>query len=101
MKFLKYNHYEEALMQLEKDCGTNYERYPKEIEFFRRVLIEGNFPEAINFIMAFESKLSERDYRRIMLEIFKQRLFELVENPNEEELRELLEKEIVNYCSEE
>lgn len=64
------------------------------------MLMEGNYPEVMSFIAAFENKLSERDYRRIMFELCKQRLYELVENPNEEELKDLLDKDIVNYCSE-
>jgi|JI61114DRNA_FD_contig_21_1774002_length_213_multi_3_in_0_out_0_1 hypothetical protein len=48
------------------------------------MLVEGNYPEVMSFVSAFESKLSERDYRKIMLELCKQRLYELVENPNEE-----------------
>lgn len=58
MRFLKENQYGEALLQLEKDCTFTYDRYSKEVEFFKRMLVEGNYKEVMHFLGAFESKIS-------------------------------------------
>lgn len=34
------------------------------------------------------------------MDVYRQKLYELIENPNEEELKKIFEKELINYCSE-
>lgn len=75
--------------------------YSREIEFFRRVMLGGGFREAVSFVQTFENRLSREDMRRIIVEIYRQKLFELIEEPDEEELRELFERELVSWCREE
>ena len=36
-----------------------------------------------------------------MMDLYRQKLCELIENPNEEELKNIFEKELINYCNEE
>lgn len=75
------------------------ESYSKEIAIIRRVMLEGDFTTVRSFLQPFESRLDVRDFRAIMFRIHRQRLFELVEEPDEIELRELLEQDIGNYCT--
>jgi hypothetical protein len=37
----------------------------------------------------------------MVLDVYRQKLYELIEDPDEEQLRRIFEKEIVGYCSEE
>jgi hypothetical protein len=75
--------------------------YSREIEFFKKILLRGDFPEALTFIATFENRVDEKDYRKILLDLHRQKLYELIENPNEEELRALFEKDLLHCCSEE
>jgi hypothetical protein len=63
-------------------------------------MLKGDFSEAINFVLTFENRIDEKDLRKIILDIYRQKLYELIENPNEDELRKIFEKEVINYCSE-
>lgn len=56
--------------------------YSKEIDFFRKVVLRGDFNEALKFMATFEFRLEEQDYRRTCLELLKQKLYELIDNPN-------------------
>lgn len=75
------------------------EAYSKEIAFIRRVMLEGDFAAVVGCLQPFQSKLSPKEFEAIMFRIHRQRLFELVEEPDEIELRELLEQEIGKYCT--
>lgn len=44
-------------------------------------------------------KLTAKDYNDVLFRLYQQRLLELIEEPDEAELRDLLEKTIVKYCS--
>jgi hypothetical protein len=37
--------------------------------------------------------------RKIILDIYKQKLYELIDDPNEKELKDLFERDLVNYCT--
>lgn len=63
--------------------------YPKEIEFFKKILLKGDFNEAVQFIWTFEQKIPGATLKKLTLEIYKQKLYELLENPDEVELRNL------------
>ena len=63
-------------------------------------MLKGDFQEAVTFLNTFENRIEETQFKRIMFEVYKQKLCELIENPNEEELKNLFEKELINYCTE-
>lgn len=69
--------------------------------FFKKILLKGDFAEAIQFIQNFEHRLDANLIKKLILKIYKQKLFELLENPVENELRNLFEKEIINFCGSE
>lgn len=75
--------------------------YPKEIEFVRNVLLKGHFREAAQFLEAFENKLPLAQLKQLTLKLYKQKLYELLEDPNKNDLQDLFEKELVDLCSEE
>lgn len=62
-------------------------------------MLKGDFNEAINFILTFENRIDDRDLKKIVMDVYRQKLYELIENPNEEELKKIFEKELINYCS--
>lgn len=75
------------------------EEYSKEIAFIRKVLLEGDFKTVVKCLQPFENRLDPKEFSAIMFCIHRQRLFELVEEPDEIELRELLEQDIVGLCT--
>lgn len=62
-------------------------------------MLKGDFNEAINFILTFENRIDDRDLKKIVMDVYRQKLYELIENPNEEEIKKIFEKELINYCS--
>lgn len=62
--------------------------------------MKGDFSKAVQFLWTFDKKFSEDTLQAFTLELYTQKLYELLEDPDEAELRVLFEKEIVNYCSE-
>ena len=44
----------------------------------RKILLKGDFTEAAKFLATFESKLDEKDYKKIILELYRQKLYELI-----------------------
>lgn len=62
---------------------TNLQEYPKQIEFLKKILLKGHFNEAVQFIWTFEQKIPNKTLKKLTLEIYKQKLYELLENPNE------------------
>lgn len=61
--------------------------------------MKGDFPEAIQFLKTFEQKIDAVTIRKFTLLIYKQKLYELLEDPEEAELRNLFEKEIIHVCT--
>lgn len=51
--------------------------------------MRGDFNEAVQFLWTFEQKIPNATLRKLTLEIYKQKLYELLENPEELELRNL------------
>lgn len=45
-------------------------------------MLRGDFNEAINFILTFENRMEEKDIKKIIMNIYHQKLYELIENPN-------------------
>lgn len=52
-------------------------------------MIKGDFHEAINFILTFENRIDDKDLKKIVLDIYKEKLYELIENPDEDELKSI------------
>lgn len=55
-------------------------------------MLKGDFTEAVTFLTTFENRIEENQFKRIVIDVYKQKLCELIENPNEEELKNLFEK---------
>jgi hypothetical protein len=55
-------------------------------------MLKGDFNEAVTFLLTFENRIEESQLKKIVFDIYKQKLCELIENPNEEELKNLFEK---------
>jgi hypothetical protein len=52
------------------------------VDFFRKILLKGDFNEAVTFVLTFENRIEEKDLRRIVLDLYKQKLYELIEEPD-------------------
>ena len=57
--------------------------FSKEVEFFRKIVLKGDFDEAIKFVLTFENRIDEKDFKRIILDLYRQKLYELIEEPQE------------------
>jgi hypothetical protein len=55
--------------------------YSKEVEFFRKIILKGDFDEAVTFVLTFENRIDEKDLKRIILDLYRQKLYELIEDP--------------------
>jgi hypothetical protein len=55
--------------------------YSKEVEFFRKIILKGDFDEAVIFVLTFENRIDEKDLKRIILDLYRQKLYELIEDP--------------------
>ena len=57
--------------------------------------------EAVRFIWTFEKKVDRHSLTTLSYQIMKQKFYELLDNPVQSVLRDLFEKEINDFCSEE
>lgn len=57
---------------------ANLREYPKEIEFLRKILMRGDFNDAVQFLWTFEQKIPNATLKKLTLEIYKQKLYELL-----------------------
>lgn len=55
--------------------------YSKEVEFFRKIILKGDFDEAVIFVLTFENRIDEKDLKHIILDLYRQKLYELIEDP--------------------
>ena len=55
--------------------------YSKEVEFFRKIILKGDFDEAVTFVLTFENRIDEKDLKHIILDLYRQKLYELIEDP--------------------
>lgn len=76
-------------MTLEREAGVTYCSYSKQIDFFRKIILKGDFEEAVKFLRTFEYRIEEQEFKKAVLEIYRQKLYELIDNPDEGQLRTL------------
>lgn len=71
-----------SLVSLESEAGVQLEDSGPEITFFRDVILNGDFEEALRFIDLFKKSV-EFPYKESQFAIKRQKFLELVENNSE------------------
>ena len=103
MDFLYSNDLMDSLMAIEKETKQSIFSYNKELSFLRKLIIEGNWEEAENFLLPLKSN-SLFDHSSAIYSIKLQKFFEIIEteslNYNQNDI-ELLLKDIRDYSNEE
>ena len=103
MDFLYSNDLMDSLMTIEKETKKSIFSYNKELSFLRKLIIEGNWEEAENFLLPLKSN-SLFDHSSAIYSIKLQKFFEIIEteslNYNQNDI-ELLLKDIRDYSNEE
>jgi hypothetical protein len=78
MDFLKSEHLDKTLVDLEIETGLNLYNYTKEIFFLRQLILEGQWSDAEEFLKPLKEH-PNFEYNSSIFEIRKQKFLELVE----------------------
>ena len=102
MDFLYYYDYIDSLITIEKESKLSIFSYKKELSFLRKLIIEGNWEEAENFLLPLKSNINF-EYNKAISSLKLQKIYEVIETRsadiNQEKI--ILElKDIKNFLSE-
>jgi hypothetical protein len=78
MDFLRSEHLDKTLVDLETETGVNLYNYTKEIFFLRQLILEGQWSDAEEFLKPIKDH-PNFEYNSAIFEIRKQKFLEMVE----------------------
>ena len=103
MDFLYYSDLLDSLITIEKETKLSIFSYNKELSFLRKLIIEGNWEEAENFLLPLKSN-ENFDYNKAISYLKLQKIYETIESGSvdldQEKIISQL-KEIKNFLTEE
>ena len=102
MDFLYYYDYIDSLITIEKESKLSIFSYKKELSFLRKLIIEGNWEEAENFLLPLKSNINF-EYNKAISSLKLQKIYEVIETRSADIDQEkiILElKDIKNFLTE-
>ena len=102
MDFLYHYDYIDSLITIEKESKLSIFSYKKELSFLRKLIIEGNWEEAENFLLPLKSNINF-EYNKAISSLKLQKIYEVIETRSADIDQEkiILElKDIKNFLTE-